>query len=65
MSAISVFVDDPFMQLYVGSFFVAFCLWPAAFAALAWIFAALCLVTTLGRVLMARDLFGGADGPQG
>ena len=47
------------------AFFVAFCLWPAAFAALAWIFAALCLVTTLGRVLMARDLFGGADGPQG
>jgi hypothetical protein len=25
------------------------CLWPAAFAALAWVFAALCLITTLMR----------------
>jgi phosphatidylglycerophosphate synthase len=29
--------------------FVAMCLWPAAFAALAWVFAALCLITTLMR----------------
>lgn len=38
-------------------FFVAFCLFPDAFAPLAWIFAALCLVTASGRVSLARHLF--------
>lgn len=38
-------------------FFVLFCFWPGAFAPLAWLFAGLCAVTTLGRVAMARDLF--------
>ncbi|GAB4270780.1 MAG: CDP-alcohol phosphatidyltransferase family protein [Pararhodobacter sp.] len=40
-------------------FFVAFCLWPGAFAPLAWGFAALCLVTALARALQARALFSG------
>jgi phosphatidylglycerophosphate synthase len=31
-------------------FFVAMCLWPAQFALLAWIFAGLCVVTTIARV---------------
>ena len=31
-------------------FFVAMCLWPAQFALLAWVFAGLCVVTTLARV---------------
>lgn len=39
--------------------FVAFCVWPAAFAPLAWIFAALCLLTAVQRVLTARAMFGG------
>lgn len=39
------------------AFFVALCLWPAQFAPLAWAFGALCLVTALSRVLMARRVF--------
>jgi len=31
-------------------FFVAMCLWPAQFALLAWVFAGLCVVTTIARV---------------
>lgn len=38
--------------------FVAFCLWPTAFPFLACAFAALCLVTVLGRLLAARAAFG-------
>lgn len=41
-------------------FFVACCLLPRHFALLAWIFAGLCLLTTVGRVLAARRDFGGA-----
>ncbi len=37
--------------------FVAFCLWPAHFAALAWAFGALCFVTAMARVLLARRVF--------
>ncbi|MGY6411850.1 MAG: CDP-alcohol phosphatidyltransferase family protein [Alkalilacustris sp.] len=40
-------------------FFLALCLWPARFSELAWAFGALCLVTALARVLMARRVFGG------
>ena len=32
-------------------FFVAFCLWPERFAVLAWVFAGLCVLTTLQRIL--------------
>jgi phosphatidylglycerophosphate synthase len=39
-------------------FFVLICLWPAAFAPLAFIFAGLCFVTALSRVLLARRVFG-------
>ncbi len=38
--------------------FTAFCLFPAAFGPLAWIFGAACWVTTLARVLEARRLLG-------
>lgn len=38
--------------------FVAFCLWPAAFAPLAWVFAGLCLLTAGLRLLAARAAFG-------
>jgi phosphatidylglycerophosphate synthase len=38
-------------------FFVALCLFPSLFAPLAWIFGALCLVTALARVLLARRVF--------
>ena len=37
--------------------FVAFCLFPGAFAALAWVFGGLCFVTGGLRVLAARDSF--------
>ena len=37
--------------------FVAFCLWPAGFAPLAWVFGALCFVTAGSRVLLARRVF--------
>lgn len=40
-------------------FFLALCLWPAAFAPLAWGFGALCFVTAGARVLMARRVFRG------
>jgi phosphatidylglycerophosphate synthase len=40
------------------AFFVALCLMPAWFAALAWVFGALCLVTAVSRVLLARKVFG-------
>lgn len=43
------------------AFFLAFCLWPAAFAPLAWVFAALTLVTAAGRVAQAAAEFGGRD----
>lgn len=39
-------------------FFVLICLWPAAFAPLAFIFAGLCFVTAISRVLLARRVFG-------
>ena len=39
-------------------FFVLICLWPGAFAPLAFIFAALCFVTAVSRVLLARRVFG-------
>jgi phosphatidylglycerophosphate synthase len=32
-------------------FFAAFCLWPERFAVLAWVFAGLCMLTTLQRIL--------------
>lgn len=39
-------------------FFLALCLWPGLFAPLAWGFGALCCVTALARVLLARRVFG-------
>jgi phosphatidylglycerophosphate synthase len=39
-------------------FLSAICLWPDAFAALSWGFGALCLVTAISRVLLARRVFG-------
>jgi phosphatidylglycerophosphate synthase len=39
------------------AFFVVICVWPWAFAPLAWIFGALCLATALARVLLARRVF--------
>lgn len=38
-------------------FFVILCLWPAWFAPLAWVFGALCFVTALSRLLLARRVF--------
>ncbi|MCB1360497.1 MAG: CDP-alcohol phosphatidyltransferase family protein [Rhodobacter sp.] len=38
-------------------FFAAFCLWPALFPALAWVFAALCLITATGRMIQMRQTF--------
>jgi len=40
-------------------FFVIIVLWPSAFATAAWVFAGLCLVTAVSRVLLARRVFGG------
>ncbi len=40
-------------------FFVLVTLWPAGFASAAWVFAALCLLTALSRVFLARGRFGG------
>lgn len=37
--------------------FVVLCIWPAGFAPLAWGFGALCLVTALARVALARRVF--------
>jgi phosphatidylglycerophosphate synthase len=42
-------------------FFAAFMLWPAWYPALAYAFAALCVVTTLGRLLLAWRVFGVDD----
>ncbi|MBN8292416.1 CDP-alcohol phosphatidyltransferase family protein [Rhodobacter sp. NTK016B] len=39
------------------AFFVAFCLWPGAFPALALVFAGLCVLTAVIRVAMAADQF--------
>jgi phosphatidylglycerophosphate synthase len=39
------------------AFFVLLCLWPGAFAPLAWSFGAACLVTAGARVLLARGVF--------
>lgn len=39
-------------------FFLAMCLFPGAFSALAWIFGGLCLVSALGRVMLAGRVFG-------
>lgn len=41
-------------------FFVLMCLWPAGFAVLAYLFAALCLVTALARLRLAAKVFGTA-----
>lgn len=38
--------------------FTLMCLVPSAFVPIAWIFGALCWVTTLTRILAARDAFG-------
>lgn len=38
-------------------FFVILCLWPTAFAPLAWGFGTLCLMTAFARVLLARRVF--------
>ncbi|TNE36001.1 MAG: CDP-alcohol phosphatidyltransferase family protein [Alphaproteobacteria bacterium] len=38
---------------------LAICLWPDAFEGIAWTFAVLCWLTTVGRVLQARQAFGG------
>jgi phosphatidylglycerophosphate synthase len=40
------------------AFFAAFCLWPASFAPLAAVFAGLCLVTVLARLVLAARVFG-------
>lgn len=39
------------------AFFAAFCLFPAYFVILAWVFAGLSLLTAIARVAMAYDLF--------
>ena len=38
--------------------FLAMVLWPALFVPLAWVFGALCIVTALARVILARRVFG-------
>lgn len=38
-------------------FFVVLCLFPGVFAAGAWVFGTLCLITALARVLLARRVF--------
>lgn len=40
------------------AFFVAFCLFPAWFLALAYLFAALCFYTALSRIVLAARMFG-------
>ncbi|NJM83902.1 MAG: CDP-alcohol phosphatidyltransferase family protein, partial [Tabrizicola sp.] len=40
------------------AFLALLCLWPQLFVPAAWIFGALCLVTTAGRVILARRTFG-------
>lgn len=41
------------------AFFVAICLWPWAFVGLAYGFGALCFVTALARILLAKKTFDG------
>ena len=38
--------------------FLVMVLWPALFVPLAWIFAGLCIITALARVILARRVFG-------
>jgi phosphatidylglycerophosphate synthase len=38
--------------------FAAFCLFPAQFAPIAWVFAAICLYTALSRIVIAARTFG-------
>ena len=38
-------------------FFIALCLFPAGFAAMAWVFGLLCLATTAARVMLALRVF--------
>ena len=40
------------------AFFVALCLFPSAFASLAWIFGTLCFATAFARVALAHRVFG-------
>ncbi len=44
------------------AFFLAMCLFPGAFAGLAWVFGALCLITAAGRIAEARRRFGEGAG---
>ena len=41
--------------------FVSMCLWPVHFAAIAYVYAAMCLVTTLTRLAAGWSNFGGKD----
>ncbi len=43
------------------AFFAALCLWPQLFAPLAWAFGALCFVTAISRVMLARRVFGAPE----
>lgn len=43
-------------------FFAIICIWPNAFAPLAWVFGALCFVTTLSRIALAWRVFGVKSG---
>ena len=43
------------------AFLSVICLWPGAFAPLAWVFGALCLVTTACRLALARRVFAHQD----
>ncbi|HUV32265.1 MAG TPA: CDP-alcohol phosphatidyltransferase family protein [Devosiaceae bacterium] len=43
------------------AFFLAVCIWPAAFAGLAWLFAAATFVTAISRLVHAWQVFGDAD----
>jgi phosphatidylglycerophosphate synthase len=43
-------------------FLTVICLWPGLFAPLAWGFGALCLVTALARIELARRIFGVQSG---
>ena len=38
-------------------FFLVLCLWPQHFVPLAWVFGALCILTGVSRVLLARQVF--------
>ena len=40
------------------AFFCILCIWPSAFAPLAWVFGALCVLTTSSRIMLARQMFG-------